>query len=205
MRKITRQKEPNFWIEYKKKYPKTQYSELKNSLEGNEIRRRLREYLIKAQYGLCAYCCCKINLDNSLNEHIRPQDSYPKETMDYHNLIASCRSEGVDFTCGSKKDNDYDEKLFVSPLETDCEEKFIFYPNGEIEGLGERGKYTCELLNLNSYELQKARKAQYKICESYGNADLVYQYFLEPTEDGKLEAYADMIKYFYERGDFDVE
>jgi hypothetical protein len=85
------------------------------------------------------------------------------------------------------------------------EEKFIFYPNGEIEGVGEDGIYTCNLLNLNEYELQRARKAQYKICESYKSAEMVYSYFLTPTEDGKMEPYVDMIQYFYERGDFEIE
>ena len=204
MKKINRKKEPNFWAKYKRFHPKEQSGDLEKSAEGNEIRRSLRKYLLLSQHGLCAYCCQKIGLDNSLNEHIKPKSVYPKESMDYENLIVSCKAEGLSATCGVKKGNYYDEGLFVSPLEEFCEDEFIFYPNGEIEGVGERGRYTCNILNLNAYELQRARMAQYKICVGYGDAELVHKYFLLPDENGNLEAYADMIQFFYNKGDFNA-
>ncbi len=204
MKRINKQEEPDFWMEYKRLHPNERYSALKNSEAGNEVRHNLRRYLILSQYGLCAYCCRKIGMENSLNEHIRPQSVFPGESMNYDNLVASCKTEGLNSTCGVKKENEYSEYLFISPLAQDCESQFRFYPNGQIEGLGERGEYTCRILNLNAYELQKARKAQYKICESYQDAGMVHKYFLSPSEDGTLEAFADMIQYFYERGDFDI-
>lgn len=202
MRKINKGTEPDFWAAYKKSHPREQYKDLEQSADGNELRRNLREYLLWAQHGLCGYCCRRIGLDNSLNEHIKPKSAYPNVSMDYGNIIASCRTEGEHATCGVKKENSYDEKLFVSPLEEGCEEEFIFYPNGQMEGVGERGKYTVETLNLNDYGLQRARMAQYKVCASYGDAELVYSYFLLPDVDGNLEAFADMVQYFYGRGDF---
>ena len=204
MRKINRQEEPDFWMEYRRLHPKERYDDLKNSEEGNEVRHNLRAFLIQSQHGLCAYCCRKIGIDNSLNEHIRPQSLFQSESMNYDNIIASCKTEGINATCGARKENEYDESLFVSPLEDDCESKFIFYPNGQIEGIGESGEYTCRILNLNDYELQRARKAQFKICESYQDAEMVHTYFLVPSEDGMLEAFSDMIQYFYERGDFGI-
>ncbi len=205
MKKIDRLTEPDFWTEYKRRHPTECYADLKKTAEGNELRRRLRMYLIRSQCGLCAYCCRKIGPDDSLNEHIKPQNAYLAESMAYDNLVASCKTEGKNATCGAAKDKHYDGTLFVSPLEADCEKEFLFYPNGEIEGIGERGKYTCGLLNLNAYELQMARRAQYKICEGYHNGDMVRTYFLTPDADGQLEAFADMIQYFYERGEFDIE
>lgn len=203
MKKINRREEPDFWKEYKKAHPKVQYKDLKDAEEGNELRRNLREALLQSQYGLCGYCCKKIELEHSLNEHVKPQSCYPKESMNYENLIVSCKTEGVNATCGARKRNNYDERLFVSPLEKDCEKEFVFYPNGKIEGVGERGKYTCEILNLDNYELRKARGAQYKVCESYRDPEMVRLCFLTPDEEGKLEAYADMVQFFYERGDFE--
>lgn len=202
MRKISRQKEPDFWIEYKKKRPKERYADLEKSQEGNRVWRNMREFLIQSQYGLCAYCCKNITLDNSLNEHIRPQAMYPKDTMDYENIVVSCRNDGEDTTCGVRKGDEYDGELFVSPLEMNCEREFVFYPNGQIQGTGKRGEYTCKLLNLNAYELQRARMAQYKVCASFEDEGMVYTYFLVPDEAGKLAAYSDMIWFFYERGDF---
>lgn len=204
MRKIDRQGEPVFWTEYKRAHPKEQYADLKKSTEGNMMRHQMRGFLMDSQYGLCAYCCRSIVFENSLNEHIKPQSCYPKETMRYENLIASCKTEGTNATCGVKKENDYDETLFVSPLEMDCEESFIFYPNGQIQGVGPRGEYTCKILNLNAYELQRARKAQFKVCSSYNDPEMVYSYFLLPDSERKLEPYADMIQYFYRRGDFEA-
>lgn len=202
MRKIDRQKEPDFWKEYRKQHPNKRYADLGESSEGNELRQRLRKFLIQSQYGLCAYCCRKIDLGHSLNEHIKPQAIYPKKTMEYENLVASCRDESENTTCGVRKRDEYNEKLFVSPLDEDCEEKFVFYPNGQVDGVGESGEYTCKLLNLNAYALQRARMAQYKVCSSFKDEGLVYSYFLVPNQDGEMAAYSDMIEFFYKRGDF---
>ncbi len=203
MKKVNREIEPDFWIEYKRLHPNHCYMDLDKSIQGRQARQDLRNFLLQSQFGLCAYCCRRIGIEDSLNEHIKPQAKYPKQTMDYENIIVSCRSEGSTPTCGSNKANEYDEALFVSPLE-ECEGHFIFYPNGQIEGIGERGQYTCDLLNLNAYELQRARRAQYKICMSYQNEELVHTCFLIPDEEGKQEPFADMIQFFYERGDFGI-
>lgn len=66
MRKINRQEEPDFLMEYKRLHPKERYDDLKNSEEGNEVRRNLRAFLIQSQHGLCAYCCRKIGIDKFL-------------------------------------------------------------------------------------------------------------------------------------------
>ncbi len=78
-------------------------------------------------------------------------------SVNYDNIIASCKGYKGN-TCGPHKDNDYEEERFISPLTEGCEECFSYTPNGEIEG----DKYTIELLHLDSYELNQARKATYK-------------------------------------------
>lgn len=75
--------------------------------------------------------------------------------MDYSNIVASCNNAD---RCGAKKGNDYEVSEFISPLNPKCEETFIYYPDGVMEG----NKYTIDLLNLNSYELKEARKAVYR-------------------------------------------
>lgn len=203
MRKINRLDEPDFWKAYKRKHPRDTYDDLQKSAEGIDVRNTLRDYLIKSQYGLCAYCCKQIDTKNASNEHIKPKGvgKYSKYSMDYENLIASCRSND---SCTTKKDNDYDEASFVSPLEEDCEMHFQYFVTGEIEGITDRGRYTCDLLGLNNYALIRARMAQLKTCEAYCDSQLVKDYFLTPNE-GQLEPYADMVEYFYNKGYFDVE
>lgn len=195
MIKITKEEEPDFWKAFKKKNPKIRYNQLNKSEDGREIRRALREHLIKKQYGLCCYCCKRIDMDDSLNEHIRPEDTYPNDTMLYENIIVSC-AKNIN-TCGPKKDNFFNEKLFVSPLDEDCEQHFAFFPNGEIVGTTVKGEYTVDLLGLNSYKLIQARAAKNLNCE-YCDKELLKEYL--EIHDGKLEPFIDIIRYLYNKG-----
>lgn len=195
MIKIIKGAEPEDWKAFKKKNPRLNYRQLNDSEKGKEVRRSLREQLLKEQKCVCCYCCKRINLDNSLNEHIRPEDFYPKETMDYANIIVSCSDDKK--TCGPKKDNNYDEKLFVSPLEEDCEKHFSFAPDGEIIGETDRGEYTIKLLGLDSYKLKRARAAVYQVCQCYDEETV--RWYSEVHEDG-FEPFIDVIRYWGKAG-----
>ena len=141
MIEINKTEEPSFWKDYNKKYPREIYNNLDNSDKGKDVRRQLRKHLLEQQKYVCAYCCSSIDENSTLNEHIYPKESYPQKSMDYNNIVASCNDKkSQNQSCGSKKGNKFDEKLFVSPLEKDCESHFKFYPDGRIEGLDERGK-----------------------------------------------------------------
>lgn len=194
MRKIDKTPEPDFWKEFKRKNPNVKYQDLDKVNGGEEVRRRLREYMLTNQFYLCAYCCNQLDIDNSLNEHIKPQQAYPNNTMDYENLIVSCKNAK---TCGSLKDNNYNPNLFISPLDEDCESYFSFAPDGEIHIDNDKGEYTVDLLGLNSHKLKEARKAKYKSCE-WCDAESI-KWFLEPKE-GKLDKFVDIIEYFYKKG-----
>ena len=87
--------EPEFWKGFRKKHPKIHYAQLEDTEEGKEIRQKLRKHLIAEQYSVCCYCCREIDSDNSLNEHIKPQSVFSEQTMDYENIIASCRGKTV--------------------------------------------------------------------------------------------------------------
>ncbi len=63
--------EPDWFSTFKRKYPHAEYdSELFVSLKN-----KLREDLIDEQRGLCAYCCGRIHMNTSHNEHIEPRNS----------------------------------------------------------------------------------------------------------------------------------
>lgn len=89
MRKIDRYKEPDFWADYKNLHPDERYGDLQKTKGGNEVRHKLRQYLLQSQHGLCAYCCKKIKADQSLNEHMKPQSAYPQESMCFFNPFIS--------------------------------------------------------------------------------------------------------------------
>lgn len=179
-----------------------QYGDLDKVPGGAAARGELRRALIEEQYHICCYCCGRVTETRAHNEHIRPRDRYPRESMDYNNIVASCKS---DVSCGQRKGSEFDERLFVSPLETDCESHFGYYENGEIFGLDERGTYTIDLLNLNSRQLRDARKAVYEDCKKMAgqNHQYIVDYYLE-ANDGSLPPFVNIVRYFERRHYFDV-
>ena len=110
-----------------------------------------------------------------------------KRSLDYTNLVASCNTTR---TCGTKKENDYEEAQFVSPLNPECEDKFTYYPNGTIEG----DEYTIGLLNLNDYELRKARESIFKGLQGL-DRDAIEMYYIN-SEQEEYPAYFNVIKWY---------
>ena len=208
MRKIIKKPEPRFWKAFKKKYPQKTYNDLGKSDEDKNLRSKIRDFMIKNQKGLCCYCCKSIDTDNSHNEHIKPQNSYPHLSMDYQNLLASCTTPtGKEPSCGHAKRDKYDEKRFVSPLDDDCKEHFKFLPDGRILPMSEKGDYTIKLLNLWSFDLTKSRRALLKDCEKSAkqlDRETFYQYYIAEN-NGILPRFVDMVSYFYDEGFFDFD
>ncbi len=205
---IERAEEPDFWKQYKKKHPSVQYNDLDKTPEGKEVRKQIREFNIDQQHGLCAYCCKRINPDpkSSLNEHIKPRGvgKYANLSMDYNNIIACCSTDGKEdvSTCSAHKRNEYDDALFISPLDQECESYFAFHQNGKIVPLKKDEKaikkatYTIDLLNLNSYKLRKARESLIKVCDGFKNPEDVKSIYLQPDENNLLEPHIDIIRWW---------
>lgn len=186
---IQKEEEPEWLKEFKKKYPRANY----DSPEFSKHRKPLKEILIREQRGLCAYCCGRIHMENSHNEHIEPRNpgTYTsKKSLDYFNIVASCQGYKGDKTCGPHKDNDYDEEKFISPLTPECEGKFVYFPDGTIEG----DDYTIKLLHLDSYELNKAREATYRQLLKL-DTDMIKQIYL--NDDGEeLVPFVNVIRWY---------
>ncbi len=78
----------------------------------------------------------------------------------------------------------------MSPLTPECEDKFTYYPNGTIEG----DKYTIGLLNLNDYELRKARESIYKELQKLDRDTIETCYINNGQEE--YPAYYNVIKWY---------
>ena len=182
---IDRSGAPGFWNEFRRKHNNLRYKELPDTKEGLELSRKLREHNIGIQHGLCAYCCRSIDLESSLNEHIKPQGNskYANLSMEYDNIVACCKDNK---TCSASKGNKYDDQLFISPLSEDCESYFKYSDNGEVFSDTPAGEYTIGLLNLNSEKLRRARKATIKECNDYHDPEMVKKYYIAPQEDGRM-------------------
>ena len=186
---INKNSEPDWLVDFKKKNPKSLYS----SDEFSQHRTKLRETLIQEQKGLCAYCCCKIDINSSLNEHIEPQNlkggGTSKKTLDYNNLVASCKKIRGEQTCGAAKGNEYNKSKFVSPLDSDCENNFKYLPDGTVTG----DEYTINLLNLNASWLIEARRAVYKQLLSCNKKEIEDIFCSDPDN---LYNFTDVIRYY---------
>lgn len=158
-------------------------------------RETLRKELIREQKNVCAYCCGKIDMDSAHNEHIEPQNwkngRKSTRSLDYDNIVASCNGFHGEETCGKHKDNEHDADKFVSPLHLECEEQFVYYPNGMMEG----NEYTIDLLNLNSYQLRKAREATYKTLIAMDlDKEIIKQMYLDDEEE--YWAFVNVIRWY---------
>ena len=163
----------------------------------------LKNSLISEQKGLCCYCCARISRDNSHIEHIKPKGNRKWRNLrfSYKNLLASC--DGFDdygITCGHNKDEWYDEELFISPLEEDCESHFTYSLDGRIFGAcddDKKASETIKRLYINSYELITARKA---VIDSilgdssiYENLEAELDWYNTPGDNGQLESFHNVI------------
>lgn len=188
MLKVNKEGEPDFLLEYKKKYSPKSWSDYNK----DDIRTRIKENILGLEQNeYCPYCEKRIYIsDDAHMEHIKPRDSYPKEFQDYNNLLVSCNQKN---SCGIYKKNRYDNK-FIN-LVIDNPDNYFNYniANGEIisknndENSNEyiRATYTINTLNLNCYELKEARKAFIDILEVYRENYVEYNEYLQFfTDDG---------------------
>ena len=168
MIRIFKEQEPESLLNWKKRIKtrnqKASYADLGDS-KNREIKVRLHAALLEEQGGLCCYCGREATFENSHIEHFRPQSRYPDLDIMYDNLHASCIKSPAPNSinhCGHVKGNTFDENLYISPLDADCEERFLYTLEGEIwpkNEHDEKAGYMIDLLNLNAPTLVGRRKS----------------------------------------------
>lgn len=203
MRKIEKGPEPMSLTAFKKRQPNARYPEL-----SNVERQDIRAACTAEQFHICAYCCQGISgkSDDTMNEHVEAQNLAPNRTLDFTNIVASCRKASqCDAAHGS-------QPLPLTPLMPECETELRFRLSGRVEGLTDRAHQTIKALNLgdserNNKALIEMRKQMIDslIWEHYG-ADpnqltleedndllrLLIDDLLSPTE-GKLAPFAPIL------------
>ncbi len=130
---------------------------------GKDKRAIKKHILDNEQKFLCCYCESKVDVSLVYThlEHLKPKEIYSDLTFDYNNLLVSCdgkhetnTSNNSHQTCGHKKDNDYDENLFLNPVAIADIENYFKYDSqtGRIinsESNSNRADYTIRVLQLN--------------------------------------------------------
>jgi uncharacterized protein (TIGR02646 family) len=143
----------------------------------SDVKRVLHNHLLTEQGFLCCYTGISINVDTSHVEHLKPysicRQEGKHEDVDYLNLLAAYpggnyknadtpnrRSKKCPFGAHAK-DDWYDSTNLVSPLDEDCETRFIFYDSGKIEASNAEdtaAQKSIEKLTLNHERLKDLRK-----------------------------------------------
>ncbi|MDP1665760.1 MAG: hypothetical protein Q8L79_11615 [Methylobacter sp.] len=147
MRKITKESEPPKLTTWKRRNPRGQYTDL-SPIERQAINDATRQ----EQFGLCAYCCKKIDAQKSHNEHIEARHLAPNRQLDFGNIVASCNTRNQ---CGKAHDS---LPLPLTPLMAECETELKFYLSGKVKGLTPRSIDSIAVLGLNSRAIQEERK-----------------------------------------------
>lgn len=187
MKHIQKQSEPEEftkWKEKKRIWEKFQ--------KKTKIRRLVKNSLLEEQFHLCCYCeqslegeyddeveplsdselyddaqpdDDSIKPEKSHIEHFRPRSDSAVDPLDYENLLCSCLKDwppNVPLHCGALKANWFDPSLLISPLDPECESRFVYSAEGDIVPADEddvAAATTIEQLGLNIPKL-RARRAE---------------------------------------------
>jgi uncharacterized protein (TIGR02646 family) len=124
----------------------------------NPQKRALHVSLLNEQGWVCCYCGRAISHKDSHIEHFRPQENYPELELSYQNLHASCIRDTpatkppTPLHCGHVKGAGFDEALHISPLNPECEVRFLYTSKGHIipsDVADSQATYMVELLRLD--------------------------------------------------------
>lgn len=152
------------WCRRVRGTPTEDFRSLKNPEKGS-----LHETLLQEQGWLCAYTMRRVNKASSHIEHIKPESlcrlARAGSDLDYENLVACFPRDGMEgkYRYGAQKKGDWwddDGHDFVSPLQQNCETRFRFDIDGNIEAVDNHpaAVNTIRVLALDHHSLTEDRK-----------------------------------------------
>ncbi len=194
MRKITKVAglEPSSLTRWKRANPHSNYDNLTKI-----AREDIRSACAIEQFYLCAYCCKPISgtIKDCMNEHVLARRIAPNKSLDYANIVASCRTpKQCDNAHGS-------QPLPLTPFDIECETDLKFKLSGRVEGITVDAKETIRVLNLGNKSLIEQRKQFVQALllgdgidpdDVVDDSDLIKMVIndLSKPKDGKLASFA---------------
>lgn len=154
-------KEPDTLKSYRETTPNASYKEF------SDTDQELKKSLLLHQKGVCAYCMQRINLKlNKYNklqievEHIKSQEKFPVQSLNYENMIGVCNgnSKGIEHCDKSKKSLELNK---LCPTLKNCESLITYSRSGEIKSTTNDQQIETDintLLNLNNQRLIEFRR-----------------------------------------------
>lgn len=166
----------------------------------------LKQALMREQGFLCCYCEQRLIDADSHIEHFKPQSDAPADALDFSNLLCSCQRQikkGQPRHCGNLKDDWFDDKLLVSPLDPDCARHFTYSGDGRIHAAP--GDLAAEeTIKRPGPGLPKLNALRAKAIEPFLDDDLdddLFRQFvaayLQPNSEGQLGEFSTMIEHLF--------
>lgn len=155
MKYIIKREEPESFTKWKAS-ANNNWKPTYNQLSG-QVKKDVKNALIAEQGGICCYCERKLNYDDSHIEHLNPQCNSEEGQLDFQNMLCSCQKhlkKREPLHCGNSKGKD---AIAITPLHTDCKDKFTYTEDGHIEFTNEDSKKTIQSLQLNIDKLVNLR------------------------------------------------
>jgi len=129
-----------------------------DKLSGKE-KKDVKNALIDEQGGICCYCERVLEYNDSHIEHLNAQCNSEEERLDFNNMLCSCQQQlkkSEPLHCGNSKG---DKALLITPLNSDCQEKFTYTEDGQIGYTDSASKDTIDILQLNIDKLNSLRES----------------------------------------------
>jgi uncharacterized protein (TIGR02646 family) len=157
MRLIVKGKEPNNLAQYR--------ISKQGSYDKYQEKDELREFLLKEQKYLCAYCMCRIENNPLLTkiDHWKPKSKeiYKNLELEYSNLFALCSGKNGDVLhCDTSKDSN---EISISPIDVNSITNLNYKVSKDLINLSSNNPIHDEdinypkRLNLNFYYIAKNR------------------------------------------------
>jgi len=172
-----------------------------------EIKKDVKEALMNEQGYICCYCESRLGDEQSHIEHFKPQSLHPEESLNYNNLLCSCQKkleQGEPRHCGNLKGDWFDKAFLISPLDPNCESRFVYTFDGRIKPQDQAAKETIEKLGLNIPKLIALRNEAIEgfldYRENISDTELEHfvSQYLENFDEGEIIPYWTTIRYLFE-------
>lgn len=169
--------------------------------KARKIKQDIKELLLKEQGYICCYCEEQITNERSHVEHIQPKGLFQFAQLKsrYRNIVCSCNSTK---TCGHAKKN---QEIKVVPIKNNCEKLFEYLDDGRIQGKNQDASDTICTLNLNTEQLNAARREIIDVflyttdTLTLSEYDSLVQEYLKRNREGHFQRFWTVIKYIAER------
>jgi uncharacterized protein (TIGR02646 family) len=158
MKRIIKNPEPDEFIRWKASF--TDIVPGWGEFDTKPMKQTVKKSLLEEQGYICCFCEVSVDAENGQIAHLLDRARHPDSTLQYNNMLYSCPEQpsGIPKTCNQSQEN---KKLPVSPLDDDCEERFLYTANGKIlpkNEMDNEAEDTIRILNLNTKHLVDARK-----------------------------------------------